>query len=177
MTISIYVSTLNEKKQWFQSLNLPLSSVFHPRVRLCRAEANDGHRSERLATLLVRTLDPALPPITMTPTRAPLDLSEPYYVPRIAEESGEFDDSHLDVMNGKFWGYLTYMWVICCENVGQFFGMSHYDLTWWFGSGEASPNGRTFQLFSGWWIIMIQPDGFWWLAKLRFLKNNVAPMS
>ena len=88
-----------------------------------------------------------------------------------------FDDSHLDVMNGKFWGYLTYMWVICCENVGQFFGMSHYDLTWWFGSGEASPNGRTFQLFSGWWIIMIQPDGFWWLAKLRFLKNNVAPMS
>ena len=30
--------------------------------------------------LLVRTLDPEVPPVTMTPTRAPLDLSEPYYV-------------------------------------------------------------------------------------------------
>ena len=43
-------------------------------------EADGAHRSERLATLLIRTLDPELPPITMMPTRAPLDLSEPYYV-------------------------------------------------------------------------------------------------
>lgn len=57
--------------------NLEASTTY---TLLCRVEANDGHRSERLATLLVRTLDPALPPITMMPTRAPLDLSEPYYV-------------------------------------------------------------------------------------------------
>lgn len=46
----------------------------------CEAEADDEHRSPRVAVLLVRTLDPELPPITMTPTRAPLDLSEPFYV-------------------------------------------------------------------------------------------------
>lgn len=57
--------------------NLEASTTY---TLLCRAEANDGHRSERLASLLLRTLDPALPPITATPTRAPLDLSEPYYV-------------------------------------------------------------------------------------------------
>lgn len=45
----------------------------------CEAEADVRHRSKRLATLLVRTLDPYVPPATPAPTRPPLDLTEPEY--------------------------------------------------------------------------------------------------
>ncbi|CAE7840903.1 SPATA5L1 [Symbiodinium sp. CCMP2592] len=45
----------------------------------CEAEADVQHRSKRLAMLLVRTLDPYVPPATPAPTRPPLDLTEPEY--------------------------------------------------------------------------------------------------
>ena len=48
--------------------------------RSCEAEADARHRSKRLATLLIRTQDPDIPPATPAPTRSPLDLSEPEYV-------------------------------------------------------------------------------------------------
>ena len=47
--------------------------------RSCEAEADAQHRSKRTATLLVRTMDPVVPPATLAPTRAPLDLTEPEY--------------------------------------------------------------------------------------------------
>ena len=49
-------------------------------VRSCEAEPDAQHRSRRLAILLVRTLDPYVPPATRAPTRPPLDLTEPEYV-------------------------------------------------------------------------------------------------
>lgn len=79
MYIYIYTHPKNQK-----SHNVELSEkdglCAQLTCRFCRVEADGAHRSERLATLLIRTLDPELPPITMMPTRAPLDLSEPYYV-------------------------------------------------------------------------------------------------
>ena len=86
------------KPSTFQRVSLPGVPMGFP--RLCRAEANAGHRSERLATLLLRTLDPALPPITMMPTRAPLDLSEPYYVPR---NQRTLESSMIRIFAGNEW--------------------------------------------------------------------------
>ena len=46
-------------------------------------------------------------------------------------------------------------------------------LEWWFDCRESSPNGIWEQLFAGWWILIIQPNGFFGQKTLWFCEKWV----